>query len=504
MDEGRYRRHGMRSADRHDVTRRRFLRLAAAGAAAAPVVGALGMPRAAATARAGPDPSAVVLTAKPTTIDLGGRTARTWAYGDTVPGPQLRVAVGETLRVRLINKLPDPTTVHFHGIRLPNRVDGVPDLPLPAVAPGEEFLYEFENHYPGTYFFHPHVGLQLDRGLYGVLIVDDPNEAGAYDQEWVVVLDDWTDGVGPTPDALLAALGPAPGSSHGEHTSTAVDDVDRSRVGRTNSALLGGHGGDVGYPLMLANGRPPNDPETFAAAPGQRIRLRLVNAAAETAFRVALGGHEMTVTHTDGYPVEPVTGDAVLLSMGERVDAVVTAGDGVFPLVAVAEGKRGRARALLRTGTGTAPRVSARPDELDGRVLTVEDFAAAPAAVLAERPPDIVHRLVLRGTHRPYRWTINNRTFAEAEELITETGQRVRLAFVNASPMFHPMHVHGHTFAVLRDGQPGVRKDTVLVRPNDTVRVDLDADNAGYWALHCHNAYHQEAGMMTVLYYSGA
>ena len=117
-----------------------------------------------------------------------------------------------------------------------------------------------------------------------------------------------------------------------------------------SSPLLGGDAGDVRYPYYLINGRVRAAPRTFSARPGQRARIRLINAGADTAFRVALGGHVMTVTHTDGYPVDPVQASALLLGMGERYDVQVTLGDGVFPLVALAEGKDSTALALVRTG----------------------------------------------------------------------------------------------------------------------------------------------------------
>lgn len=131
------------------------------------------------------------------------------------------------------------------------------------------------------------------------------------------------------------------------------------------SQLLEGDAGDVSYPCYLINGRIPAAPTTFSAKPGQRIRIRIINAGSDTAFRVALAGHRMTVTHTDGFPVVPTEVDAVLLGMGERYDVVVTAGDGVFPpLVASAEGKNAIARALLSTGAGSAPDPAFRPPEL--------------------------------------------------------------------------------------------------------------------------------------------
>ena len=458
--------------------------------------------------------TAVTLRPAPTTVDLGGRLVQTWAYGDEVPGPLVRVHAGSSIVAVVENQLPEPTSVHWHGIAVPFDMDGVPGVTQDPIAPGASFTYRFTPTVPGTYFFHPHVGLQLDRALYGPLVVDDPSDPGHADDEWIVVLDDWTDGVGPSPDAILAALtaGNAAAGTAGTSMpgmvmpSTTTNGAPGTiRMAHGSSALLGGHAGDIDYPLYLANGRVPESPLTVKTRPGARIRLRMVNAAAETAFRVALGGHRLVVTHADGAAVTPVTVDAVLLGMGERVDATFTAGDGVFPLVAVAEGKGGVARALLRTASGAAPAVTARPRELTGRVMTVATLRPSPSSRLASRRPDRQFRVVLAGSHHPYKWTINGHTYGNDSPLIVDIGERVRLEFVNQSPMFHPMHLHGHTFAVLdRARRPGVRKDTVIVRPGQKVGVDFDADNSGDWMLHCHNAYHQEAGMMTSVYYSGA
>jgi multicopper oxidase len=148
----------------------------------------------------------LTLTAATADLDLAGRQVTAWAYNHTVPGPLLRVRAGEVLRVQLDNRLPEATTIHWHGIRLRNDMDGVPDMTQSPVQPGSRFTYEFTVPDPGTYFFHPHVRLQLDRGLYAALLVDDPAEPGGYDHEAVVVLDDWTLGVGPTPEQLQDRL----------------------------------------------------------------------------------------------------------------------------------------------------------------------------------------------------------------------------------------------------------------------------------------------------------
>ncbi|POX40585.1 copper oxidase [Streptomyces sp. Ru73] len=467
----------------------------------------------------------VALTATATRLDLGGRTVSSWAYGDALPGKEIRVTAGDTLALTLANHLPQPTSMHWHGLALRNDMDGVPDLTQRAVRPGASFAYRFTAAHPGTYWFHPHSGTQQDRGLYAPLIVEDPREPLAYDKEWVVVLDDWVDGVdGSTPDAVLAELRRGMGGmDHGDggmdHGGMDHGDMGHDMAGMSmkaaakpsrgggpsrmlmgaTSTLLGGDAGDVAYPYYLVNGRTATDPQTFRARPGDRIRIRLINAGGDTAFRVALGGHALTVTHTDGYPVAHRTADTLLLGMGERYDVLVTAKDGAFPLTALAEGKKRAGLAVLRTGGGAAPDASVRPAELSGRLLTADRLRADPAVRLRRRTPDRTLTFDLTGSMAKYDWALNGRPYDPDARYPVRAGERVRLTFRNATTMWHPMHLHGHTFAL--GGAGGPRKDTAIVLPGKTVHADFDADNPGLWMLHCHNVYHAESGMMTVLGY---
>jgi FtsP/CotA-like multicopper oxidase with cupredoxin domain len=417
--------------------------------------------------------------------------------------------------------------VHWHGIALRNDMDGVPGITQAQVPAGKDFTYRYTAAAAGTYWYHPHVGVQIDRGLYGPLIVEDPDEPGAYDHEWTVVLDDWIDGTGYTPDQVLATLRKGMGAmgSASPSPSATMSGMDMSGMdmssstpsakamggmsgtglmmsGGATSTLLGGDAGDVRYPYYLIDGRVRTAPRTFTARPGQRVRIRLINAASDTAFRVALGGHAMTVTHTDGYPVHPVQAHSLLLGMGERYDVQVTLGDGVFPLVALAEGKDSTALALVRTGAGAAPPATIRPAELSKVLKGYGALRPVSAVALASRNPDVTHRLQLTGGMAGYNWGINGRQLDMANpgalRFLMRQGQRVRVVFANKTTMYHPMHIHGHTFAV---GRAGTRKDTVLVLPGQQVACDLDADNPGQWVTHCHNIYHAESGMMAVLGY---
>lgn len=427
------------------------------------------------------------LVAGTTELDLAGRTVQTWGFrGDTI-----RPRAGDILEVELRNELPESTTIHWHGIAIRNDMDGVHDLTQPAVGPGETFTYRFLVPHAGTNFFHPHTGLQLDRALYEPLVIDDPDDAGDYDADHTLVLDDWLDG---TPEDAFASI-------RAGMDGMDMDGMDMGGMdmgGMAESDLLGGHAGDVAYRTHLINRRPLEDRPTFDAPAGGRTRLRLINAASDTAYRVAIGGHRLTVTHADGFPVQPVEVDAILIGMGERYDVSVTALPGSHPIVAIAEGKDQAAVGVLRTGTGEPPPVDARPAELDGRILTYDDLRPVDAVRLASTKPDVTHELDLTGSETAYVWGINDRTMADLDPFEVEEGQVVRLTFRNRSTMWHPMHLHGHTFAA--DGS-GVRKDTIIVKPSESVSVSFAADNPGQWMVHCHNTYHLEAGMAGVISY---
>ncbi|MFJ5634912.1 multicopper oxidase family protein [Streptomyces goshikiensis] len=469
--------------------------------------------RAAEAARKATGPlTEVKVTATATPLDLGGGVSvRSWAYGDTLPGKEVRATAGGTLALTLANNLPEATSLHWHGLALRNDMDGVPGLTQRDIAPGGSFSYKFAVPTPGTFWFHPHTGVQQDRGLYAPLIIEDPKEPLSYDKEWVVVLDDWLDGVdGSTPDAVLASLRKGMAANHAAHGPQAGKTAktgaprsggpDRLLMG-SESDILGKEAGDVAYPHYLINGRVPADPSVFTAKPGDRIRLRIVNAGGDTAFRIALGGHQLTVTHTDGFPVEPATTDCLLLGMGERYDVLVTAGDGVFPLTALAEGKGQAALAVLRTGAGTAPTASTRPAELESRPLPADELKAAESVALDGREPDRTLQMRLTGNMQRYNWAFDNEPYTPQQRRPVKAGERVRIEFANSTPMWHPLHLHGHTFALGTGGQGGARKDTTIILPGQRLTVEFDADNPGLWMAHCHNVYHSESGMMTVLGY---
>jgi FtsP/CotA-like multicopper oxidase with cupredoxin domain len=270
-----------------------------------------------------------------------------------------------------------------------------------------------------------------------------------------------------------------------------------------DSDLLGGDAGDVYYPHYLINGKPAADPAQFTGTPGTRVRIRLINAGGDTAFRVAIGGHRLTVTHTDGFPVDPVAADSVLVGMGERYDVIVTLGDGAFPWW----------RRPKASGNAASPSSAPAADRRPPRTRTSPNWAKAASSRWRacssphpRSPSTVVTWTAPSTSPSPAAWPITTGVQRHpvrhaqpvARRARTGRGERVRLRVTNDTDMWHPFHLHGHTY---QHAGGGPRKDTSIVLPNQTLDLEFDADNPGQWMTHCHNIYHGEAGMMTVLAY---
>lgn len=413
------------------------------------------------------------ITAAPTEHALGdGRRLAVWAYNGTVPGPTLRIRLGETLRVRFSNALPDETTIHWHGVRLPNEMDGVPSLTQPAVTPGDTFVYEFTPKDAGTFWFHPHVrsSEQVERGLYGVLIVEDVDPP-AYDRDLVWVLDDWR-----------------------------LDDAGQidERFNTRHDLAHDGRWGSV----RTVNGRTE---ETLTLRPGERVRLRLLNSANGRIVAPDFGGLQARIVAVDGlYLREAIAADGFELAPGNRVDVDLTADRLTSEVIDVVD-RFGR-------GGDVIARVV-----IDGEPSPTPSFASparahVPAwAVGLEVAPHHTYRLNARsGGQYGIEWTIDERAFTghtahhdSSAEVSLRRGQFHRLQFVNESARLHPIHIHGMFFRVLaRNGtrvdEPFFR-DTVLVHGRETIDIGVIATDAGSWMLHCHILEHAEAGMMTTI-----
>ena len=437
-----------------------------------------------------------------------GEVYRTWLYNGQFPGPEIRAREGERLRITVENRMPEGTTVHWHGIPVPNPMDGVPGLTQEPIPPGGSFLYDYVAEPPGSYVYHSHVGLQIDRGLVGPLVIEEATPHVAYDREHTLVLDDYLPDA-PTPlsggmggrgmrdDGMMGRMRDRRG---GEGRWREGEERGRMGEGRRGRGMMGGWmAGQVPpYAGLLVNGRLPEAPAEVEVRRGERVRLRLLNPSGATTFRVAVAGHRMTVTHADARPVEPVPVDSLTIGMGERYDVVVEADNpGVWPIVAATiEGDAAPARAVLRyTDAAGSTLRDGLPEGLQsGRALRYADLQSVETL-----PPLRPDRTVdLRLSMRMMAWAINGQLYPDADPIVVREGERVRFRMVNHSMMLHPMHLHGHFFRL-----GNALKDTVLVEPHmGRASFDFVADNPGRWLFHCHNIYHMEAGMTREVRYA--
>jgi len=410
-----------------------------------------------------------------------------WAYNGTVPGPELRFKQGERLRVEVENALDIDTTVHWHGIRLPNAMDGVPHLTQPPIRKDGRFVYEFDLPDAGTFWYHPHWQSfeQVGRGLYGALVVEE-REAPAVDRDLAWVLSDW----------------------RLDREARIVEDF--------GNFMDASHAGRIGNTVTV-NGAIR---ETFAVRSGERIRLRLANTANARIFALGFDGHEPWVIALDGHPVEPHKSARVVLGPGMRADLILDC--------SAAPGSR------HRVVDDFYPRRAYRLLDLAYSGESPLRAAPAPVPVLRANPvpePDLAraarHRLRFEGgmmgnmpgmammenmpgmqMGRRMVWTVNGKPMPESghdHEPILELGRgrSYVLELVNDTQWHHPIHLHGHTFRVLsRDGKPSPRRewaDTVLLDPRSRAEIAFVADNPGNWMIHCHILEHQASGMMALV-----
>ena len=414
--------------------------------------------------------------------DIGPPTP-IWGFGGTAPGPVLRSRAGERLRIAVENDLDVPTSVHWHGIRIDNAMDGVPGLTQDAVAPGETFAYDFVTPDPGTYWYHSHDRSweQNARGLHGALIVDEAEPWEGADRDIVLVVDDWR----------LTGTGPIEDSS-GQKTDWS-------------------HGGRLGN-LVTVNGRYK---PRVAVRPHERVRLRLINAANARIMDIGLGSATTRLLALDGMatPLADMAGP-VRMAPAQRADLLVD-----FPAsptrlamtietrdgpVAIAEiavsGEPVRAQFPAPIGLPAAG-LSVPSDPQDARRVELRMQGGAmgrmSGAMHEGRMMD-VRALVEAGRI----WSFNGVAGDMDEPLARfERGRTAIVKIRNETPWPHAMHVHGHHFRVVsRDGASvvdPVLRDTDLMMPDETIEITFVADNPGKWLVHCHMLEHAAAGMMT-------
>jgi FtsP/CotA-like multicopper oxidase with cupredoxin domain len=399
---------------------------------------------------------------------------------------------------------------------------------VPLLGAGKTQSYDFRPT-PGTHWMHSHHGTQEQLLLAAPLIVRSEEDARADMQEVTVLFHDFsfrdpqeilaglTDGSGHghDMDGMGGMMGGMAGMDHSGMGMGAMPGMDHSAMGQSGMGAMGGGmdamGGmmmdlnDVQYDAFLANDRTLNDPFVAQVERRGKVRLRLINGAASSAFWIDLGDLDATLVAVDGTPVEPVTAKRFPMAIAQRLDLIVEiAADGAWPVLAQVEGKRERTGIVLATPGARIAHLSDRAEaEAPPVDLSLEANLRA-VQPLAVRPADQTLAMTLTGAMMPYLWSINDRQWPDVERPLLREGQRVVIEMQNRTMMAHPMHLHGHSFQVTAlNGRAiaGAVRDTVLVPIMGSVTIAFDADNPGRWPFHCHNLYHMVTGMMTEVVY---
>ena len=474
-------------------------------------------------------------------VNITGKSIDKVTVNGGIPAPTLRFKEGDEALIHVTNKMDSDSSIHWHGLLLPGEMDGVPTFNgFPGIKPGETFTYRFPLKQTGTYWYHAHSGGQEQDGLYGSIIVDpkgkDPIRSN---QDYVVVLSDFIE------EKSGEVMGNLKMSSdyYANARLTIGDffkDTDKRgfakawkdakdwgdmRMMRTDLADVTGY-------TFLINGKSPGQNWTGIFKPGDRVRLRFINASAMSFFDVRIPGLKLNVVQSHGQNIEPLKVDEFRFAPAETYDVVVTPQeDKAYTVIAEPIDRTGFALGTLAPRKGMQGET---PEHRPRALLTMGDMGMEGMDDMVMKPEDMIsgwkkagtpqgHKMLdyadlrysgiqkdtrlpertidvrLGGNMQRYIWTINGKKFSEAEPIRLKYGERVRLSFTNETMMAHPMHLHG-MFVQLENGQPAEKlpnKHTVIIEPGKSYSVLVTADAVGEWAFHCHLLYHMMSGMMT-------
>lgn len=459
------------------------------------------------------------------TVNFTGKSVQAMSVGGSIPAPTIEATVGDTLRVTFNNKMDVPSSIHWHGVLLPNNQDGVPFLNMLPIQPGTSFTYEYPVIHHGTYWYHSHTGLQEQRGVYGS-IVFHPKEGEKVkaDHDIVLVLSDWTD---ENPNKVMHNL-----KKSDDFYALKKDSVQswlkiiqhgpKAIMNRIDNAWMRMEPmdiSDVGYDAFLMNGKKEHQLPPVKA--GDKVRLRIINAAASSYFYFQYAGGSMTIVSSDGVDVEPLEVDRQRIAIAETFDVIVTVPeDGAYEFRATSEDGTGYSSLLLGKGTRVnAPDIPKPNPFLMGhskmdhgkhsipvnmqQMTEYELLRATEPTSYKANNPKRRFVLALTGDMERYAWSFNNKVLSEKSKILIRKGETVQFVLENTTMMHHPIHLHGHFFRILNgQGDYSPLKHTVNVPPLQTVTIEFLANEEKDWLFHCHNLYHMKSGMTRIVSYA--
>jgi len=500
-----------------------------------------------------------------TMVNVTGKKAHALAINGQIPGPTLYFTEGDTAEIFVHNLMDHETSIHWHGLILPNEQDGVPYLTTAPIKPKSTHRYYFPIKQNGTYWYHSHTHLQEQSGLYGAFIIRKRNEKPM--PEYVMLLSDWTD---ENLKQVNRSLHNATDWYAIEKGST-QDYVEALKKGYLKTKLtnewkrmLPMDVADVYYDQFWINGKPEQIAPKYKA--GDKLRLRIINGGASSYFWLQYAGGKIVVVANDGEEVEPVEVDRLIIAVSETYDVIVTIPDNMqYEFVVTPEDRTQYASLWLGSGmkmpapklpklkyfegmkmmngmmnmdgsmddmgmnmsnqvmdmntvmypeiTGGDEMKDMKHGEMNHEMGQPQDIVtlnygmlkATRKTTLPKNAPTKEMRFELTGNMSRYVWTIDNKTVSETDKILIKRGENIRIVIYNNSMMRHPMHLHGHYFRVLNgQGDYAPLKNVLDIMPMETDTIEFAATESGDWFFHCHVLYHMMAGMGRIFSYENS
>jgi FtsP/CotA-like multicopper oxidase with cupredoxin domain len=452
-----------------------------------------------------------------------GKQISVLTINDSSPGPVLRFHEGDRAVVHVHNHLRnEETSIHWHGLLIPNNQDGVPYLTTPPILAGQSFTFRFPIKNVGTFWYHSHTKLQEQRGSYGAVVVEPRDEIKQRDH--VIVFSDW---INESPNEVMRTLmrgsefygmkkGSMP-SINGAIKAGAFADYMQREKARLPAMDIS----DIAYDAFLANGKRDH---YISAKPGETIRLRLVNAAASTNFFLESSTDLLTVIASDGPALQPFKVKRLFFAIAETYEILITIPKtgGSYELRATAQDGSGYSSTFIGSGLKHfAPNVP-KPDiyRMDDELLQSIDDSKSNATINPRPLPPYERMRALKltnfsldkprrnltfhltGDMNRYFWSLNGKSINEDTKVLIKHGEIVRIELINDTMMHHPMHLHGHFFRVInQQGNYAPLKNVVNIPPMSRRTIEFDASESGDWLFHCHMLYHMMNGMSRVFSY---
>ncbi|HXD76904.1 MAG TPA: multicopper oxidase domain-containing protein [Puia sp.] len=476
-----------------------------------------------------------------TTVNYTGHRRRAISVNGQLPGPTLFFTEGDTAEIHIHNEMMMPTSIHWHGLIVPNRFDGVSWLTSPPIGAMQTYVARFPVVQHGTYWYHSHTMLQEQTGLYGAIVIQPREKRRPY-KEYTLLFSDWTD---ERPETVQRRLHFGT-DWYSIRKGSTQDYLGALRRGYLRTKLVNEWKrmvpmdvSDVAYDRFLVNGRIAEQEHGVHA--GDTVRLRIINGSSSTYFWLRYAGGKMTVVASDGKEVDPVPVDRMIVGVSETYDVLVTVpAAGSYEFQATAEDRTGHASAWL--GQGEQHQLDTLPpldyfagmkmmngmmtmggrmkdmgmqmadqemdmsavmyrEKTDGTTLQYGMLRSPVPTRLPDSPVQVL-RFDLTGNMNRYVWSIDNKVVSETDRILIRRGANVRIILYNGTMMRHPMHLHGHFFRILNgQGDYAPLKNVVDVMPMETDTIEFAATESGDWFFHCHILYHMMSGMGRIFHY---